>query len=620
MKVTSRAAPVPGLPIRAAGMAGRPTTVLDLFDRAARLRGPYAALRSRDARGRWHATTWDDYATAVRQVAAALYALGIAPLERVGILATNRREWHEADLGVLAAGCVSVPVYPTSAGQQVAYVLGHSGARLCFVDSEEQYAKIVEHRDELPDLQHVVMFDATTPTTDGFLLSFASLRATGREALGRDRAAIDERRSAVAPDDLATLVYTSGTTGPPKGTMITHANLMATMRSVTQVLSFDEHDRFLSFLPLSHITERCVSHFGLLLAGGETWFARSITTVAEDMHECRPTIFFAVPRVWEKARDALLTRAEEEPGWRGRLLRQYFALAPRRAHELETGRPMPFAWKATWLALDRTVGRQVRRGLGLDQARHLASGAAPIHPDLLRWFLGIGLPIAEGYGQTEVSLATSTNLPGRTRIGTVGPPLPGINVRIADDGEILVRGENVCAGYWRDPAATRELIDDDGWLHSGDVGHVDEHGYLRITDRKKDLFVTAHGKNIAPQVLETELELHPLIGHAVAVGDGRRYVTALVALDAEAAAHWAGEHGKDFSLEALAADPDLRAEIERAVEAVNANHARVENIRKWRVLPNELTIAGGELTPTLKVKRKFVHEKYAELIDEMYAD
>jgi long-chain acyl-CoA synthetase len=578
------------------------------------------AMRSRDANGRWRSTTWVAYRDAVREIAAGLHAHGVAPGERVGILSFNRREWHESDLGMLVAGCVSVPVYPTSAGNQVAYILAHGNVRLCFVDSEEQYAKIVEHRDELPELEHVVMFDATTPSPDGFLISLASLRSAGRHQLAEDSAAVDARRAAVAPDDLATLVYTSGTTGPPKGAMITHANLMATMRSITSVISFDEHDRFLSFLPLSHITERCVSHFGLLLSAGETWFARSITTVAEDLPDCRPTVFFAVPRVWEKFRDALVTHAAEAPGWRGRLARRYFDLAPRRAHELETGEPMPFLEKSEWLALDRVVGTQVRRAIGLDQARVLSSGAAPIHPDLLRWFLGIGLPIAEGYGQTEVSLATSTNPPGRIRIGTVGPPLPGIAVRIADDGEILVKGDNVCAGYWRNADASSELIDEDGWLHSGDVGRLDEQGYLRITDRKKDLIVTAHGKNIAPQVLETELELHPLVGHVVVVGDGRRYVTALIALDAEAAAHWAEEHGKDFSLEALTADPDVRAEITRAVEDVNAHHARVENIRKWRLLPNELTIAGGELTPTLKVRRKFVNDKYAPMIDEMYAD
>jgi long-chain acyl-CoA synthetase len=594
-------------------------TVLDLFDQAVHTRGAHAAMRRRDAHGHWQAIAWSEYAAAVREIAAGLHGLGVRPGDRAGILAFNRPEWHEADMGVLAAAVVSVPIYQTSAGAQVAYVLSHSGARVCFVDGEEQFAKIVEHRDELPELRHVVMFEATTPSADGFLLSLDALRVLGREVLARESSVVDERRRDVVPGDLATLVYTSGTTGPPKGAMLTHANLMATMRSITQLITFDEQDRFLSFLPLSHITERCVSHFGLVLSRGETWFARSITTVPDDLPDCRPTVFFAVPRVWEKFKDALTGHVDDLPGWPGRLARRYLELAPARARELETANYMPFHAKAEWLALDKFVGTKLRTRIGLDRARVLSSGAAPIHPDLLRFFHGIGLPIAEGYGQTEVSLATSLNPPGRIRIGTVGPPIPGVEVRIAGDGEILVKGANVCAGYWRNPTASAELIDADGWLHTGDVGTVDDDGYLRITDRKKDIIVTAHGKNIAPQVLETELKLHPLIAHAVVIGEGRRYLTALVSLDVEEAARWADDNGRAFSIEALAADPDLRAEIDDAVTGVNRNHARAENIRKWRVLPGELTITGGELTPTLKLRRKIVNEKYASEIEEMYA-
>jgi long-chain acyl-CoA synthetase len=594
-------------------------TVLDLFDAAVAARAAHPAMWQRDSHGNWRPTTWTEYGSRVRAIAAGLHGLGVRPGDRVGVLGSNRPEWHEADFGSLASAAVSVPVYHTSAGSQVAYVLSHSGARACFVDTEEQYAKILEHRDELPELRHVVMFDTTTPSHDGFLISLAALCRDGLRVLARESAVVDERRLDVHPDDLATLVYTSGTTGPPKGAMLTHGNLMATMRSITSLITLSERDRFLSFLPLSHITERCVSHFGLTVCRGETWFARSITTVAQDLPACRPTIFFAVPRVWEKFHDALLDRIDAMDGWRGRLARRYVELAPQRAAELETRELMPFLLKSEWLALDRVVGAKMRAQVGLDHARLLVSGAAPIHPDLLRFFLGLGLPIAEGYGQTEVSLATSLNPPGAIRIGTVGPPLPGIAVRIADDGEILVQGDNVSSGYWRNPAASAELVDADGWLHTGDVGHLDDDGYLRITDRKKDLIITAHGKNIAPQVLETELGMHALVGHVVVVGDGRRYLTALVSLDAEAAAHWAADHGRPFSLEMLAEDPDLHSAIRGAIEELNANHARPEQIRKWRILPNELSISGGELTPTLKVRRKIVNEKYASLIEEMYA-
>jgi long-chain acyl-CoA synthetase len=613
------AMPMNAAPGGAAAHPATAATVLDMFDAAVIARGEHTALRDRDARGQWHGTSWAAYADAVRETAAGLCTLGVEIGDRAGILSFNRKEWHFADLGILTAAAISVPIYQTSAGPQIAYVLGHSEAAVCFVDNEEQYAKIVEHREEIPGLRHVVIFDESPPSIDGFFLSLTQLRAMGAKALADDPELLPRRRRLVQPSDLATLVYTSGTTGPPKGTMITHANLMATMRSITSLLSFDSNDRFLSFLPLSHITERCVSHFGLLVSTGETWFARSITTVAEDLVDCRPTVFFAVPRVWEKFRDAIIEHASSVPGWRGPLARRYLELAPRRARELEHGVYMPFFTKSEWLALDRFVGTQLRARIGLDKARLLASGAAPIHPELLRWFLGIGLPIAEGYGQTEVSLATSLNPPGRVRLGSVGLPLPGISVRLADDGEILVKGDNVCAGYWRDPAATAALVDENGWLHSGDVGTIDPDGYLHITDRKKDIIITAHGKNVAPQTIETELALEPLIGHAVVIGDGRRYLTALVSLDTEAAAHWAEEHGRAFSLEALTEDPDIRDAIESAIAAVNDRHARVEQVRKWRLLPNEMGVATGELTPTLKVKRNVVNAKYRDVIEEMYA-
>jgi long-chain acyl-CoA synthetase len=328
-----------------------------------------------------------------------------------------------------------------------------------------------------------------------------------------------------------------------------------------------------------------------------------------------------VPRVWEKFREGVEEKVGELRGVRGVLARRYLSYAMARAREVEGLGYMAFPKKVEWLLLDAAVGASLRRQLGLDRARIVVSGAAPIHPDLVRWFTGIRLPIAEGYGQTEVALVTTLNPSGAIRIGTVGPPVPGASVCIASDGEILVKGDNVCRGYWRNEAGTRELIDDDGWLHSGDLGRLDDHGYLCITGRKKDLIITAHGKNISPQNLETDLAVHPLIGQAIVVGDGQRYLTALIALDEAAVEHWAGTHHKRaVPLEALARDPDLVAELDAAVRAVNDRHARVENIRKWRVLPGALTVADGELTPTLKVKRNVVNDRYADIIREMYAE
>lgn len=597
------------------------TTILDILVERVRDQGGRPALRARDEQRRWQVTTWAQFGRHIDEVAAALATLGVDAGDRVAILSGNRPEWQEADLAILSIGAISVPVYPTSAAPQVGYILADSESTVCFVETAEQLRRVLEQRDRLAGLRHVVVFDDDIAPNDPIVLSFEHLRALGAQSLALDDKIVAGSRRAVRPDDVATLVYTSGTTGPPKGAVLTHANIMATLRAVTRIVPLSADDRFLSFLPLSHITERSVSHFGLVAAGGETWFARSIATVADDLAECRPTIFFAVPRVWEKFRDGVEERVAELAGLRGVLSRRYLSLAFARAREREGLANMAFTTKVQWLMLDAVVGSALRRELGLDQARIIVSGAAPIHPDLVRWFTGIGLPIAEGYGQTEVALVTTLNPSAAIRIGTVGPPVPGVSVRIAADGEILVKGANVCRGYWRNEAGTHDLIDDDGWLRSGDLGLLDDHGYLRITGRKKDLIITAHGKNISPQNLETDLAAHPLIGQAIVIGDGRRYLTALIALDEAAVQHWAGTHDKGAAgMQALAHDPDLHAELDATVRGVNERHAHVEHIRKWRILPGELTVAAGELTPTLKVKRNVVNERFGDLIAEMYAE
>jgi long-chain acyl-CoA synthetase len=594
-----------------AGATARGTTIVDAFTATARAHPTRPALRWRSD-STWRSLTWQDYEQAVTEVAVGLRALGLQPGDRIGILATNRPAWHIADVGSLAAGLVTVPVYPTNAASQVGYLLDHSGARACIVENMDQLAKVLLRRGDLPTLEWVGMIEEPSGLDDGFVRSLDEVRTTGAALAGESTRLLDDLVKEVTPSDLATLVYTSGTTGPPKGAMITHANVMATMRSLTSLVEIRPDDRFLSFLPLSHITERSISHFGQIVSGAETWFARSFATVAEDLQACRPTLLFAVPRLWEKFQDGILEQVAAQHGPAGRLAQRYLAVA--------TGAgDRSIVQAAEFELLDRMVGRTIRRRLGLDHARILACGAAPVHPDLLHWFHGIGLPIAEGYGQTEVSLCTSTNLPGATRIGTVGRPIPGVTVKISDDGEILVQGDNVCAGYWRDEASTRELVDGDGWMHSGDLGRLDPDGYLHVTGRKKDLIITAYGKNIAPGEIETSLRLAPLIGQAVVVGDGRPYLTALLTLDAEAAAEWAARRGRSLDLEALTEDPDLHAELGTVIDAVNATRSHAEGIRRWRVLPHDLTLARDELTPTLKVKRNVVIERWSGLVEEMYA-
>lgn len=591
-------------------------TIVDLFRTVARDHPATPALRHHDGSG-WQATTWAEYERAVAEVAVGFARWGLRPGDRVGILSGNRAEWHVADLGILGAGLVTTPVYSTSSSSQVAHVLGDSGARMCVVEDGHQLAKVLLRRDELPALERVVVIRDLEGTDDPFVRTLAELRDAGRERLAEEPGAFDELVDPVAPDDIATIVYTSGTTGPPKGAVISHANIMATLRSLGSLIELRPSDRFLSFLPLSHITERAVSHFGQIASGGETWFARSLGTVPDDLRDCRPTLFFAVPRVWEKFRSTVVDTAAKAPGPVRAALERYVELSTRRGDRGDDwGEPRD---RIAHRALDRTLGALLRRRMGLDKARLLSSGAAPVHPDLLRWFHGIGLPIAEGYGQTEVSLCTTLNPPDAIRLGTVGKPIPGVEVRIGDDGEILVRAPNVCVGYWENPEATAELIDEDGWLHTGDLGSLDDDGYLSISGRKKDLIITAYGKNIAPSEIETSLRAEPLISQAVVIGDGRPYLTALLTLDVDAAAEWAEAEGRTLTASALVEDEGLLAAVGDAVERVNAGHSHAEGVRRWRLLPHDLSVAGNELTPTLKVRREVVVAANADLIAEMYA-
>ncbi len=593
-------------------------TLVDLFfDRVARW--PDRAALRHVLDGTWHAITWAEYGVAVRELAAGLVAQGADPGDRLGLLAANQPGWHMADLGIMAAGGVSVPAYPTSAASQVAHVLGHSGCRFCFAGDRDQLAKLLLARTGLPALERIVML---RPPPDGLdddlVLGADDVRSLGRQRLAASPATVSGRADALTPGTLATIVYTSGTTGPPKGTMITHENAAETIRSLNRVVAVGPDDRFLSFLPLSHIAERCTSHLCQIVSGGETWFARSLATVADDLRACRPTIFMAVPRVWEKFQLAIEAELARSPGpvraGADRMLD--LGLAAVAAREGARG-PLPWRDRAAYELLVRTLGARIRRRLGLDRGRVVVSAAAPIDAGLVRWFHARGRPIAEVYGPTEDCGPTSMNRPGRIRIGTVGEPMPGVDVRIAADGEVLVRGPNVCAGYWHDPESTAALLED-GWMHSGDLGTLDD-GYLRIIGRKKDLIVTSSGKNIAPQELETQLGAEPFVDQAVVVGEGRHFLTGLVALDDEAVESALGLRLGSMATEALATHPAVTAEVGRAVERVNAGRAPAERIRAWRILPRELTVAGGELTPTLKVKRAVVVEHFEDLVEEMYA-
>lgn len=587
-------------------------SIVDRFRQLVERQPDRVALRSSQD-GDWRTISWRDYGVAVAETAAGLIELGIEPGDRVAIAAANRPEWQIADLAILSVGGVSVPIYPTSSSSQVEYVLANSATRVCFVDDAEQLAKVLLHLSELPDLERLVVLGGSAGfDRPGLVMSLAELRESG------DPSAVDERAAAIDPDDLATLVYTSGTTGPPKGVRISHANLTWTIDAVEQMIGLHNSDRMLSYLPLSHIAERLTSHFGMIAAGGETWFARSLATVPEDLRVCRPTIFMAVPRVWQKLHDAILDQLDVRPVDLGPVLEW----AAKETEDAGRSRrsPVNMVGSRARAVAAHTLARLVRRRLGLDRARLLVSAAAPIHADLLRWFDGIGLPIAEVYGQTEDCGPATINPPDAIRIGSVGRPIPGLEVSVADDGELLLRGGSVCRGYHELPDETGNLIDDEGWMHSGDLGRVDADGYVWLTGRKKDLIINAAGKNISPSQIETRFSMEPLIGQAVVVGDGRRYLTALLSLDADAAAEWARDHGTFNEMAELGRHEGVRREIEAAVQRVNREHAPVEQIKYWRLLPEQLSVDNGELTPTLKVKREVITERHADLIETMYAE
>lgn len=592
-------------------------TIVSIFhDQAKRLGHRTALKRRRD--GLWESISWAEYETAVREFGLGLVSMGFEPQQSMSIFSTNRPEWHIADLGCMAVGGVTVPIYPTSAPDQIVYILNHSEARYIVCQDETFAKRILDLREKLEFLQKIVIAEGTVD--DDFVVTFDDVRKMGRELDAQEPNLYEERSSAVSPDDLATLVYTSGTTGMPKGAELTHGNIAWTVRSLQKVVKANEYDRQLSFLPLSHILERLVSHFSQIANGTTTWFAESIDTLVRDLQDCQPTIMVAVPRVWEKAYNRIREGIEESTGLRHTLATRAIELGLKAVDAEQAGRSIGLLEAVQLFVYDKLVFSKIRSQLGMNSVRLAFSGAAPLNTEVCKFFHAIGIRIAEGYGQTEDCGPTSVNPPEKIKIGTVGPPIPGCTVKIAEDGEILVKGGNVFRGYYKNPEATAETLKD-GWLYSGDIGTMDDDGYITITDRKKDLIITAGGKNVAPQELESRLQLAPLVDQAVVVGDRRKFLAALITLDQEAVEKWAKEHGKEGKpLSELAGDEDLLSEVQKIVDEVNSHFSSAESIKKFKVLDKPFTIDGGEITPTLKVRRRNIVEKYAALIEEMYEE
>jgi long-chain acyl-CoA synthetase len=590
------------------------TLTAAFFDRA-RAFGDRVAMR-RKCFGLWEEISWRDYERSVRAVATALVGLGVKPGEPVALISENRPEWLMTDLGILSAGAVTCALYTTSSVEQIAYIVGHSGARVVFVEGEEQLDKLLEVRREHP-LERIVVFDdkGMRRFADVGVERFDAFMARGLEA----EHGLDARLAAVKPDDLAILVYTSGTTGPPKGVMLSHANIVWACRAIAELVAPQPDDELLSFLPLCHIAERIITVFQQVMNGSIVSFAENLDTVAENLAEVRPHVFFAVPRIWEKLMNAVELRMQDA-SW-SKQSAYTWALGLGRAMNSYRHRhsDAPAGLRLSHALADAGVLLPLRHKLGLDRVRYAISGAAPISGEVIEYFQALGVPLVEGYGQTESTAIIALEPPGFGKPGAVGQPVPGLELRIADDGEILAKSPGVMLGYYRDPDATSATIDEDGWLHTGDVGVVDASGRLMITDRKKDLIITAGGKNIAPQYIESKLRLSAYVHDAVVIGERRKFVTALIVLDEDNLVQWAQESRVQFgSYAELARSPEVHKLVAEEVRKTNDSLTHVEAVKKFRILERRLDRDEGELTPTLKVRRKIIEQKYAPLIEEMY--
>jgi long-chain acyl-CoA synthetase len=570
--------------------------------------------------GLWHDISWQSYFQRVQHIGTALIAMGLQPGECVGIIGDNCPEWVLADMAVQCAGGVSVGIYATNAWPQVEFVTNHAEAAYLFVENEEQLDKWLMFRDRAPSLRKVIVWDleGLQQFEDPMVMTFEDLREKGRRAAHDAPDALMQRMEKVQPDDLAVLIYTSGTTGPPKGAMLTHRNVTWMAQAVTRDNPIDLNDEVLSFLPLCHIFERLFSVFVHITHGYVVNFVEKPDTVTDNMIEVSPTVGYAVPRVWEKYASAATIRMSDATWLKRLVFGLALSIGKKRADRIMNFQSLPAHLRLLFGLAHLVVLRKLKKRMGLDRIRIAYSGAAPIAPDVLHFFQSIGVNLVEGYGQTEGTGVTCISRADRVKFGMVGPPLPGTEVRIAQDGEILVKSPGVFKGYFKNEAATKDTLQD-GWLYSGDVGELDEDGYLRITDRKKDIIVTAGGKNITPQYIENKLKASPYINDAVVIGDRRKYLTALIMIDEDNVVKFAQDHKIQFATyKDLTLDDEIRKLIQSEVDQVNNQVARVENVRKFAILPKKLYEEDGEVTPTMKVKRNYVNDAFRDLIEGMY--
>jgi long-chain acyl-CoA synthetase len=592
----------------------------EMFFARARQYAARPRYRYKDARG-WRDVDWEASARRVRTLAAGLINLGVAPGDRVALLAGTRPEWMEVDLAIQAAGGVTVPIYQSNLPDECGYIVHNSESAIVFAENEAQLAKIrTVQRDGFSlgedhhqvDVRKVITFEETG---DGEALSLQQLQEARASVADSD---VDERSRRVARDALATIVYTSGTTGPPKGVMQSHQNHLSAVEHAAGLRMVAEGDVDFFFLPLAHSFARFIEYLGLY-SGTVTAFARSIDTLIDDVREARPHLFPAVPRIYEKVYSRVQGTREQATGLRRRMLDWSFRVGGRRSEQIQAGKAAAPLLAAQARVADRLVFEKIQALLG-GRIKYCVSGGAPLAPEIQRFFHAAGLLILEGYGLTETTPILTVNRPDCFRFGTVGLPLDCVTLKIAKDGEILAQGPNVASGYYKRPEATREAWDEEGWFHTGDIGEIDGDGFLRITDRKKDLIKTSGGKYVAPQPIENMLKTKPHISQVVVIGDRKKYCVGLVTLDADEVQQWSERQGVTLPADRAAWCKDERVVklIESEIEDVNQDLPSYETLKYFRILPTDFSVESGELTPSLKVKRKVIAERYGNVIEEMY--
>ena len=594
-------------------------TIAQMFLARAQVAPDKVALR-RKYLGVWRDITWSDYLRNVKYTCLGLVSLGLEKGDRVAVIGENRPEWLYADLATMAAGAVTVGVYTTSSVTQCEYVVGHSEAKFYIGEDEEQLDKALEFRDKTPELKKIIVMDTKglKRFSDPMVMTFDELLKLGESIEEKNPDLFEKLTNNTNLDDMALIIYTSGTTGPPKGAMLSHRNISWTTKSIGDATPIFETDELLSFLPLSHIAERMFSVFLPIRYGYTVNFVESTDTIQANFQEISPTVIFAVPRIWEKYYSTIRIKMANSTWFK----KVCYSIAEKISLQYGKARfqsgAAPIYLKALRSIVNILIFYKLRERLGFERVRLAVSGAAPISPDVLRYFHGIGVPLREVYGQTEGSGPTCIHRGDDIELGNVGPALPGVEVKIADDGEILVKGGNVFMGYFRNPEATTETLLD-GWLCSGDVGVLDDKGFLKITDRKKDLIITAGGKNIAPQNIENQLKFSPYINDAIVIGDRLKFISALIVLDEENVVQFAQDHKIPFTTyESLTKAPEIVELIDSEIQEVNKGLSHVETVKKFRIVPKKLYEEDGEVTPTMKVKRRHVNKNFGDLIKAMY--